>query len=260
MGGKLRFVNDSSLKEFLLRHSDADDIEEVEDKYDRECPPEIRGEFRQRLRQWFSHYDEKGPESVARKLGKLVRLLDKLESVEDDTDEDVGGDDAPAWLESMSINFKNGEEHVANISKTIHRDMIKLAEEMRRVKSAENLKAKLDSYFIDNDWEEEHAFSANRGWRMDFMKDQIGIEIELGSSREMCFRDFIRFMVLKKRERIKAGVLIVYMDSDSVANRNTSATSQNEGRSNPYFTLEYMNDVFEEFGDVIDVPIWCIGV
>jgi len=260
MGKRLEFQNDASLKEFFLRNSDIGDIVALESKYENECPSEIKGEFRQRLRRWSKYCDEKKPQSEARKMKVLVDLLDNLEDVEceDYVDDDV--DNTKTIKTFKHYNFKGGEQQIINISKEIHEGLLSFSNQMQRVRYVDSLKEKVSDYFTGENWQGEHKFSGNRAWRMDFIKDQIGIEVELGNSREVCFRDFLRFMLLKERNIIKVGILIVYADSDSVAKRNTSACSQTDGKSNPYFTLNYMKDVLDEFGPVIDVPLLCIGI
>lgn len=143
-------------------------------------------------------------------------------------------------------SFKNGENYIKAESRVIYNELIDLPAYITKNSDNKNLKKQINKYLVGNKWDREYKFSENRRWAMDYLKNRIGIEVELGNNREILFRDFMRFAKLKNDNIIDVGVII------------TSA--QTDNKSNPYPTLGYLTDVLEVFGPVINVPLWIIGI
>jgi hypothetical protein len=256
--------------DFFLDNSGATDMVELESQFDKKFGPDR--DFWHYLRSYYGERKRLGYAEHARQLKKLVDRLAFNGSQRNVSENSIGNSDKSgeqlreedkiSGSRTNHYSINDGEQLLKNKSAKIHEDLIALQGQMKKIRSKDGLKDRIVRYFSEAYWTPEYRLSKKRRWAMDYVKEEdcIGVEIELGNSREIIFRDLMRFGLLHEKGKINVGIIIVYANDKSVATRNNSEGSQKRGKSNPYMNLDYLIDVCDDYRASIKVPLWCIGV
>ncbi len=116
---------------------------------------------------------------------------------------------------------------------------------------------KIAQAFTDKGWEPEKKIPLSKGKSdfCDLYKNKLYVEQEY-SKFETLFRDFFRFILLEDKGELDVGIIVCY---DEAAFGSWGAAGPSYGSSRA--TLQRAVDFLKgDYGTVVRVPIWVIGI
>jgi hypothetical protein len=111
--------------------------------------------------------------------------------------------------------------------------------------------------FTAHGWKKEGRadFSTDKKDALDLCKWKVAIEMEF-SRFEMFFRDFFRFILLYERREIDVGVILT-LDEMAYQRWQGGAKSYRSARASLLKLVDFLKG---DYGSVVRVPLWCIGI
>ena len=111
--------------------------------------------------------------------------------------------------------------------------------------------------FAMHGWEKEGRadFSTDKRDALDLCKWKVTIEMEF-SRFEMFFRDFFRFMLLYEKREIDVGVILT-LDEMAYQRWQGKAKAYRSARASLPRLVDFLKG---DYGSVVRVPLWCIGI
>lgn len=245
-GRKFRYKKDL-VRYYLEQHNTAinlDEIYHLATKYFKDWKTENKDDVLRWIKQYINQITTADAESIKASEIPNIKVASNNEF---NTRESI-----------ITFSVNNGAEIIRSKLPHIYNDVAGITKSYQSGRTNSPV-GNLKLLFKKAGWKNEWKISDKIDHRADAYKDRIVVELEF-SNRDQCHRDFNRFVLLHKDNKIDAAVLVTFADNNAVA-RWKKDKSIRKKRSIQILTLDYLRNTVEAYKRVIaDVPIWFIGI